>query len=301
MATGITDYRQDRLGLGIGLMLAAWFFFAVTDTSVKWLVVLGLPSLQLAFMRYLSQFTCTLTSGLLSGSLYQQISRRDLALVLVRGALLISATGFNFYALNFLSLTVTSAIMFSSPIIVCALSGPMLGEKVGPWRWFAIGLGFAGVLTVIRPFGQTFHWTSLLILYNAFALAMFSIITRKLSGSISTQTMQFFMGTLGTAVLLPPAILTWENPATPLDWLLMIGIGFWAWIWHEVFSRAHLFAEANVLMPFSYSYIIYMTFGSFLVFSDLPDAMTILGAAIIVVSGLVIWWREKKGRRIHAL
>lgn len=276
------------------MMLAAWCLFAMVDTSVKWLVLLGLPALQLAFMRYATQFAVTLaisgTGG--SGSLWPG---KDIAgMLLIRAALLLSATVFNFIALRYLELTVTAAIMFSSPIIVSALSGPLLGERVGLWRWAAICIGFLGVLTVIRPFGESFHWSSLLIVYNAFALALFSILTRKLSDRISPQTMQFYLGGLGTAALLPAAVWVWSAPTTTTGWVVMGLVGLWAWGGHELFARAHRLAQAATLMPFAYSFIIFMALGSYLLFNDLPDAFTVLGAALIVLSGLLIWWRKQR-------
>lgn len=292
VATPAQTLNDDRVGLGIVMMLTAWAFFSMTDTSVKWLVLAGIPAMQLAFMRYFVSLILSLGNGIVRGGLYQPLGRGDLALVLLRGALLVVATLLNFIALKYLPLSVTSSIMNSSPIIVTALAVPLLGERVGAWRWSAVVVGFLGVLTVIRPFGAEFHWATFLILANATGLALFSILTRKLSGRITPQTMQIAMGALGTAVLLPGAWMTWKTPETAFDWALLAGIGLWAWVGHEIFSRAHQHAEANILMPFSYSFILYLTASGYFVFGSVPDAWTLIGAAIIVGSGLVIWWRE---------
>ncbi len=249
----------------------------MTDTSVKWLVVAGLPALQLAFMRYFVSFILSLVVGVKRGVLFEWSTGREMGLVLLRGAFLISATLFNFIALKYLPLSVTSAILNSSPIILTALAVPLLGERVGKFRWAAVIVGFLGVLIVIRPFGADFHWATLLMLFNACALALFAILTRKLSGRISTQTMQVYMGALGTAVLLPGAILTWQTPSTPLDWALLCSVGLWAWIGHEMFARAHAFAEASVLMPFSYAFILYLTVAGLLLFGTVPDNATLIG------------------------
>jgi len=187
--------------------------------------------------------------------------------------------------------------MFSAPILVSLLSWPLLGERVGPWRWLAIVIGFAGVLVVIRPFGESYHWAALLSVYNAFAMAFYSILTRKLSGEIAAETMQFYMGAIGTVVLLPLALFTWETPSSGLDWALMLGLGIWGWAGHGLLTRAHGFAPASTLMPYTYSFMIYLTITSYLVFGNLPDGATLLGAAIIVGSGLLIWWRENLQRR----
>jgi drug/metabolite transporter (DMT)-like permease len=195
--------------------------------------------------------------------------------------------------LRYLSLTVVSAIMFSAPIVVCLLSWPMLGEKVGPWRWFAIGLGFLGVMVVIRPFGENYHWAALLTCYNAIALALYSILTRRLAGIVATETMQFYMGLLGTVSLLPMAIWTWVTPQTLFEWGLLCCLGVWAWGGHELLTRAHGLAPANTLMPYTYSFLIFLTIESYLVFADIPDRWTLTGAAIIMLSGLIIWKRAE--------
>ncbi len=285
--------REDKALLGIQLMLVAWLFLAVVDTSVKWLVIAGLPALQLSFMRYFVHFLMSWGMLARNGSGSVRLPSRHAGLVWLRAALLVSATLTNFYALNFLSLTVTSSIMFSSPIIVSALSGPLLGERVGPGRWLAILLGFAGVLIIIRPLGAEFHWATILVVYNAFALAFFSILTRRLSGAVHTETMQFCVGVLGAVVLFPAALWCWQSPDTALGWVLLIGVGFWGWAGHELFSRAHVYGQSSALMPYSYSFIIYLAITSYLVFGEIPDGYTVLGAAIIVISGLLIWKRER--------
>lgn len=300
MPTLTAQARDDRIGLGIVLMLAAWALFAMTDTTVKWLVLGGIPAMQLAFCRYAVAFGLSLANGARHGAYFSGIDRRDIWLVSLRGSLLVMATVFNFIALNYLPLSVTSTIMNTSPILVTLLAIPLLGERVGPWRWGAVILGFLGVLIVIRPFGADFHWATLLILANATGLALFSILTRQMAGRVTPQTMQLYMGALGTAVLLPFALWTWTTPGTLVEWAGLVAIGAFAWAGHEMFSRAHLHAEAGVLSPFGYVFILYMIVAGYLAFGAVPDAATLIGAAIIVASGLLIWWREGKRRPRHA-
>ncbi len=288
------ETRADRVGLGIGLILFAFFFFAAVDTTVKWLALAGFPALQLAFMRYFVAFLLSVGRGLQHGQVFEWQDRRVMMLVLLRGALLVVATVFNFIALGYLPLSVTSSILNSAPIILTALAVPLLGERVGLFRWLAVIAGFIGVLIVIRPFGEEFHWATLLMVVNAVAMALFAVLTRILSGRIATQTMQVYMGALGTAVLLIPALLTWKPPADLTDWALLSAAGVFAWIGHEIYGRAHAFAEASVLIPFNYSFIVYLTLAGIVVFGDVPDAIVLLGAAIIIGSGLVIWWRETR-------
>lgn len=292
--TKTTGQIEERPQLGVGMILIAWFLFSLVDTSAKWLVIFGLPVIQLAFMRYFGHFVISTFLMAKTPGVMGQLQTPYLWTVLFRSFLLVSATCLNFFTLRYLSLPVVSSIMFSSPIILCAISGPLLGEKVGPWRWFAIVLGFVGVMFVIRPWGESFHWAMVLNCYNAISIALYSILTRKLAGKVSTDVMQFYTGVLGTFAILPFAWVAWANPETTLNWALLIGMGIFAWAGHQLLTTAHRFATASLLMPYTYSFMIYLTIFSYLVFDDLPDLWTFVGAGIIIVSGLMIWWRERR-------
>lgn len=286
--------REDNPGKGIALMLLAYLLFSFTDTTVKWLSVAGLPALQLALMRFSTHLV--LSTGPMLGRDHSGFTapRAQALAMLLRGGLLAMSTAANFLALSYLDLTVVAAIMFASPLLVCALSVPMLGEKVGVWRWSAIAVGFVGVLIVVRPWSGDFHWAVLLSLSASTSLALFSIMTRKLAGVAAPRTMQLYAGFVGTLAMAPFAYVMWENPATALDWGLMIAIGFFAWSGHHFFSQAHGYAPASVLMPFSYSFLIYLAAWGYLVFGTVPDIWTVAGASVIAAAGLVIWWRERK-------
>lgn len=285
---------EDRARLGIVMMLAAWFLFALVDTGAKWVVVAGIPAIQAAFFRYAGHFAISIAAIGRGGMDLSRFATPYFWPLVFRSALLISATCLNFYVLRVLPLTVTSAIMFTSPIIVSLLSWPLLGERIGPWRTGAVMVGFAGVLIVIRPFGEAFHWAMLLVLYNASALALYSILTRKLAGIVATETMQFYMGLLGTVVLLPFAIWAWVWPDSTLQWLVLISLGVFGWGGHQLLTGAHRFATSGTLMPYTYSFLIYLTVTSYIVFGHVPDVWTMVGAGVIIGSGLVIWKRENR-------
>ncbi len=286
--------NENRPGLGIVMMLGAYFLFALVDTSVKWLVVGGLHAFQLAFMRYAGAFVISMGQILVTGGSFRHLKTDHLGLVLLRAFLLLSATVVNFFVLKYLPLTLTSAIMFSAPVIVCALSWPLLGERVGPVRWGAIVLGFVGVLIIVRPFSVDFQWLALLSVYNALSMALYSIITRKLSGKVAIETMQFYLGFTGAVTMLPFGVWFWQTPTSVAQWGFMLALGIWAWAGHELLTRAHGFAPTNTLMPFTYSFLLYLTASGYLVFAHVPDQMTIFGALVVVVSGLIIWSRERR-------
>ncbi|KHA50483.1 DMT family transporter [Sulfitobacter geojensis] len=283
----------DLPRLGIVLMLAAWLLFSLVDTGAKWLAVAGIPAFQLAFMRYAGHFVISIGVVAKGGWSVDRFKTDHLWQVVSRAVLLVTATLSNFYALHFLPLTVASAIMFSSPVIVCFLSISVLGEKVGPWRWGAILLGFIGVLIVVRPFGTAFHPAMLLIIYNATALAFYSIMTRKLSGIVAVDTMQFYLGLVGTSIMAPFAIWAWVAPASGWAMTVLLGLGVMGWAGHQFLTNAHRFGSANQLMPFTYSFLIYVAIWGYLLFGTVPDFWTLIGAFVIMLAGLIIWKREQ--------
>lgn len=284
---------EDKARLGIVMMLGAWFMFSLVDTGAKWLAVAGLPAFQLAFMRYAGHFVISVGVIAKDGISADRFATSHVGLVLLRAFLLMSATLLNFYILRFLPLTVVSAIMFSSPVIVCFLSIYLLKERVGPWRWGAIVLGFIGVLVVVRPFDQSFQLGAVFVIYNATAMALYALITRRLSGIVAVDTMQFYTGLVGTVFTLPFALWAWQSPATVWGWCVLFSLGVSAWLGHQWLTNAHRYATANTLMPYTYSFMIYVSVLGYLLFGDVPDIYTVTGAAIIIASGLIIWKREQ--------
>ncbi len=294
MARPAARANEDRPLQGIALMLLAYLMFSFIDVSAKWLALFGLPALQLAFMRYFGHFVISTGLIMRGGISFDRFSTHRLGLVILRGCLLMASTILNFIAVRYLPLTLTSTILFSAPLIICALSWPLLGERVGFWRWLAVMVGFVGILVAIRPFDESFHWAMLLSLTAAASFAMYSILTRKLSGVVAIDTLQFYSGLIGVVVLLPFAALQWENPTTVFQWVVLFGLGFFGWFGHQLLTIAHGFASASTLTPYGYSFIVYLTVWSYFVFDHLPDQWTMLGAVIIVMAGLFIWFRERR-------
>lgn len=283
--------RQERVALGISLMLGAYLLFSFIDAGAKWLALLGLPSTQLAFMRYAPHFLVSSAIIVRTHEL-SSLTSSHAPMLIFRGSLLMGSTILNFFAVRYLPLTLTSTILFSAPLMACMLSQPMLAEKVGLFRWTAVLFGFAGVIIAIRPFDESFHWAALLSLGGAFCFALYALLTRKYAGRVSTDVMQFYSGAVGTICLLPFAILSWQNPVSATDWVIMVSLGVFGWAGHQLLTQAHRFAATSILMPFGYSFILFLTIWSYLIFDHLPDRWTLIGGSIVVVSGLFIWFRE---------
>ncbi|MGB0506571.1 MAG: DMT family transporter [Pikeienuella sp.] len=298
MAVHPTPGREDKAMLGIALVIAAYFAFSFIDLFSKYLALAGIPAMQLVFMRYAGHLVLSGIVLFHHGDGLAELKTPKTGIVILRGLLLLGSTVLNFWALRYLPLTLTTTFIFLAPIIVCALSWPILGERVGPFRWTAIMVGFTGIIIAIRPFDAEFHWATLMSFGSVICFASYNVVTRHLAGVVNSSAMQFYAGMTGTVVMAPFAFAVWTQPEQQVFWLMMIGMSFCGWLGHELLTRSYRFAEANKLIPFGYSLIIYMTLWSWLVFDHLPELPTIIGGSIIVGSGLVIWAREAHLARI---
>lgn len=284
---------ESRANLGIGLVLMSQLVLLVLDISAKWLSVEGMATTQIVFMRY-GMHLALLLLLFLPVSGFNVMKSNSWKLEILRGVCLLATTGLNFLAMRYLPLTVTSAIQFTSPLLICAMSGPLLGDTVGWRRWLAIGVGFIGILIIVRPGSEAFQPAALLSLGCAFFLALFSILTRKLAGVDSASTQQFFAGATPVILLAPVAFTDWAWPTQPISWVAFFIMGAAGLGGHFLNSVAHRFAAPAILAPFSYLSLLYLSIASWLIFNQPPDQWFILGAAIIILSGLYIWLRERQ-------
>ena len=282
---------EDRALAGIGLVLGAYLAFTGIDSCAKWLVLHGLPTSEVAFVRYAVHLAIVLAIGFATAErLWVTASLGALSL---RAAVLLGSTLLNFVAVFYLPLTITSALMFSAPLWICLLSIPLLGEEVGWRRWAAMLVGFSGILIVARPWSGELHPAVVLSLGAALCAALYSILTRALAGRDSTNTQQFYAGLIATAGMAPLALLDWRWPTDAASWTALALIGVFGWGGHQLLTIAHRYAPASTLAPFSYAQIVYMTASSWLIFAQPPDRWVIVGAAVVAGSGLYIWLRER--------
>lgn len=276
---------------GIALMCIANICFATTDTMGK-LLVQHMSSVQVTWARFAGAFLVSLFISNVFLHPERMRSSRPL-LQLGRSAILFVSNLMVFFSLRFLQLDQTASILFAAPFIVAALSVPLLGEWVGPRRWAAIVVGFIGVLIVIRPGFGGIHPAAFLCLASAFAVALYVIMTRVLSHSDSSATTMFYTNIAGTVVLTALLPLFWSTP-TPFDAVLMVAMGIAATIGHFLLIAAHRLAPASVLSPFMYTQLVWMIFYGYAVFNDLPNRWTLIGASVVIASGLYLLYREVK-------
>jgi len=289
----------SSLTFGYLLMLVAFFCFAVMDTSAKWLVGAAIPAMQVVWLRYLGHFLCTLIFYLPSEG-RNIVRSRKLRFQLLRALFLLLSTSLNFSALQYLPLTTTIAIFFVTPLVVCLLSIPILGEKVGVKRLLAVLVGFGGVLVIVEPWSLSFDPHIFLSLMAMLCASGYFLMSRIVS-SDSNATTQFYVSGLATIILAPFAFTYWVWPASILDWGVIVLIGSLGMLGHSVLTNAHKYAEASVLAPTVYSQVIYIAILSWVIFDQPPNQQTLVGTLIIVGSGLFIWFRERQLDIGHSL
>lgn len=285
--------REDRLALGIILMAIAVLFFTLIDTSAKWLILGGLPALQVVFARYAGHFLGAILFYVPRNGVGAFRSEKPL-LQFLRSAFLLFSTVFNFAALHYLPITITTTIFFTGPIVVTIMSIPILGEKVGIRRLTAVIVGFFGILVVMQPWGAQWHPAMFLSIGAMTCASSYFILTRLLAGKESNATSQLWSSGLATICFIPIIGSIWVWPDTVMGYVVLICIGGFGLLGHSLATFAHRLADASILAPVVYLQMLFATAAGVLVFATPPTIYTLIGGSIVIAAGIYIWWRERQ-------
>lgn len=281
------------LAVGIAMMIATTMLFTALDTSAKFLSA-SLPTTQIVWVRFISH-TLILTAAilLLNGGRIPMRSR-SWGLQIARSFTMAMTTVLNFLALRTMQLAETNAIFFTAPMFVVMLAGPLLGEWAGPRRWAAVLIGFLGVLVIVQPGTSEIGWPVVYVLGASAIYALYNILTRKLAGRDDPRLIFAMTPVAGTLIFAPFALADWTAPPDLLHWAILIAMGILGGLGHGTLLLALSRAPAPILAPFIYVQLIWMSLAGFLVFGDIPTTATFVGAAIVVASGIYVWFREQR-------
>ena len=275
-------------------MLGAVAAFSLMDASMK-LLSARYPPMQVTMLRGAASLPFVLAWVLATAGPRSLLPRRW-GLQLLRGVLGIVMIVCFVYALKRLPLSTAYTIYFVSPLLVAALSVPLLGERVGPRRWTAIAIGLAGVLVVLRPgMGGIVSLAGFMVLLAALAYAIASVTVSLLTRTDTPQSMVVcFLAVmaLGAGIL---AIPEW-TPLRADDGWLIAGMGLAGALGQVALTRAFQLGEASMVAPLEYTGLVWVIAWDWLLWATLPDRATWLGAAIIVASGLYLMRRERVKR-----
>ena len=209
----------------------------------------------------------------------------------IRGILLISAILIGVYSFTTLGLVQTHSILSSFPLIVVAFSGPILKEKIGIQRWMAVLFGFIGVLIILNPADFIISFDALLPVAGAFVLGFYTILTRKVSETDTSETSFFWVAIVGCALMSIIGPFFWE-PIFFKDWTLMALLCILSTAGHFLLIKAYENAEASVLQPFTYFQLFFASIIGIYIFNDKVTLSIFLGGSIVVASGIFAAWRN---------
>lgn len=292
--------QHDRPLVGIALVAATVLFFALADVLTKHLTMLYPVPLVIA-VRYLASLAilCALVWPRLGARLWQT---ERTALVLVRGGVLTLASLTMGLALRLMPVGETIAIMYLSPFAVMLLAIPLLGERVTWLGWALAGLGFAGVLLILRPGAGLDPVGVAFALANAGCATAFHLLTRVLSRTERAVAMLFHVTLVGAVAFSLAAIPSLSGPLPPPgDIGLMALLGVLATTGHFLFTIAYGLAPASVIAPVNYMHLVWAGLLGWLVFSHVPDPYSIAGMGLVAASGVALALRSHiSGRRERA-
>lgn len=214
-------------------------------------------------------------------------------LQIARSGFLVASIASLYVSLTYLPIAEATAIGFTGPLFITALSVPFLGERVGWHRWLAVVIGLAGVLVIVRPGGAVWHWSASMALLGAVCFAFFQLITRRLANQDRHQTTLLYTSIGGTAWASLMVPFFWTTPTTS-QWAMFGIIGAMGAGAHYCMVQAFLRAEASLLAPFNYTKLIWVAILGYLVFDDLPGLDTMIGSSIIAAAGLYVLYREDR-------
>lgn len=277
---------------GIWLMVIVTIIFAVQDGISRHLS--GAYNVYMVVtIRYWFFALFTLTVAARSeGGLRKALATKQPLLQTVRALLLIAEIVILIQAFVHIGLIESHAVFAAYPLLVAALSGPVLGEKVGWRRWTAIGIGFAGILIILEPGFGVFRPTAIVPLFGALLFALYSLLTRFAARKDAASVSFYWTGLVGALVMTPLGLIFWQ-PMIATDWLWMGALCLTAVTAHFLLIHAYEIAEASAIQPFAYLQLVWVSGIGIWAFGDILRPNVALGAGVVVCAGLFTLWRAR--------
>ena len=286
--------RAANPALAVALMLSVTAFIAATMLLAKSLGTdtLGPPlhPLQISHGRFLFAFAAISSTAII---LRPRIANPHLGLHIGRTVFGWAGVTLMFAAVSFIPLSDATAISFLNPVFGMLLAIPLLGEKVGPWRWFAAFTALLGALILLRPGPDSFQMAGLLALGAAIIMGMELIFIKKLANREPSFQILLVNNAIGLFIASVAVLPVWVMP-TMAQWGALAALGGLMATAQACFVNAMARADASFITPFSYVTLIFATLYDLLIFDVWPDVISIIGAIIILGGALLLAWRERR-------
>ena len=278
---------------GIWLMVAAVATFAAQDGFARHLAG-EYNTLMVVMVRYwvFAAFVTTLALRRPEG-FRAAVSSRRMAAHVLRSTLLVTEVCVIVYGYTLIGLIESHAVFAICPLLIAALSGPLLGEKVGLMRWLAIGAGLVGVVIILRPGSGVFSPAALLPLASALMFALYSVLTRLTTRDEPTFPAFFWPGVIGAVLMTCIGLPNWE-PIAPADALPLAIYAGLAVLSHWLLLKCYESTEAARVQPYAYLQIVFVSGIGLTVFAETLAPAVVLGTTIIVAAGLFSLWQDRK-------
>ncbi|MFT6675629.1 MAG: drug/metabolite transporter (DMT)-like permease [Sulfitobacter sp.] len=290
--------QSNNIPLGIALMVATTLVFAVQDGLSQHLAG-QYNVLMVVMIRYwfFAAFVIAIARRK-PGGLRRAVRTRQPLLQCIRGALLAAEICVMVAGFTILGLVESHAVFTCYPLLVAALSGPVLGEQVGWRRWAAIGVGFVGVLIILQPGMTVFDPAAAIPLLAAGMFAVYGLLTRYVARQDSTATSFFWTGVVGSIAMTCVGVWYWE-PMQASDWFFMGCLCVTGVTGHWLLIRCYEVAEASAVQPFAYLQLVFAAIIGISIFGETVRSNVAIGAGLIVAAGLFTFWRERQKRLAH--
>ncbi len=284
--------QSSNTQAGIALMIATTFVFALQDGISRHLAS-EYNTIMVVMIRYwfFAAFVITI-SARKPGGLRAVVRTQQPILQSVRGALLALEICVMVYAFTLVGLIPALAVFTAYPLLVAALSGPVLGEPVGWRRWGAIGIGFIGVVIILNPSSDVFTLASIVPFCSALLFALYGLLTRYAAKKDATATSFFWTGTVGALVMTAVGLWVWE-PMSRNDWIWMGCLCVSGAFGHWLLIKCYEVAEASAVQPFAYLQFVFGAAIAMAVFGETMTANITIGAGVVIAAGLFTLWRER--------
>ena len=284
---------------GILLMIATTMVFACQDGISRHLAA-EYNTFMVVMIRYWFFAVFVLAIAIRQPGGIRGIARTSQPVLQIgRGILLALEICVAVVGFTLIGLVESHAIFASYPLIITALAGPVLGERVGWRRWLAVLVGFAGMLIILEPGSGAFDPLALIPVASAVLFALYGIATRYASRRDSTATSFFWTGIAGAVVMTIVGLPAWE-PMSPSDWAWMLALCSTGVLGHWLLIKCYELAEASVVQPFAFFHQVFAALVGIFVFSEALKANVLVGASIILAAGLFALWRAARAPKDQA-
>ena len=282
--------------LGIWLMVATTVVFSVQDGISRHLAeaynVYMVVMIRFWFFAAFVMLLAARDTNANGGGIRAAVKSQFPWLQVARGLLLVTEVCVMVVAFVKLGLVESHAVFTCYPLLIAALSGPLLGEKVGWRRWTAILIGFVGVLIILQPGYAVFSPWALVPLLSAFLFAVYGLLTRYVARGDSAAVSFFWTGTVGAVAMTLVGMWFWE-PMTGADWGWMLTLCCTACLGHWLLIKAFAVAEASAIQPFAYLQLVWASGIGLFLFGEELRTNVAIGAGLVVAAGVFTLWRQR--------